>query len=147
MGEPGQNRVGTLGTVGLCRRVHWGAVRVSDYAVRANSKRNQWASGRLARCTKGYLRYSAIADVCCAYDVRFIGTVSDEFRKVLNAGVILPAVLFKLRKDPRISALGAACSTQASGQTWVDQPADSAETVSALPRGAGAYIGRRNQWN
>jgi exopolysaccharide biosynthesis polyprenyl glycosylphosphotransferase len=65
------------------------------------------AARRSSTWTRDYLREVALADLGCAvvgvftaalwlagaYDVRFIGTGSDEYRKVLNAGVSLTAAV------------------------------------------------------
>ncbi|MBV9446963.1 MAG: sugar transferase [Streptosporangiaceae bacterium] len=103
---------------------------MSDYSI-TRAYRGRQSAVRQATWTRDYLRWTAIADFCCAcagvfvavdlrfgkhidasyvalslalpvcwlaalwlaggYDVRFVGTGSDEFRRVLNAGVGLTA--------------------------------------------------------
>ena len=45
------------------------------------------------------------------YDARFIGTGSDEFRKVLSAGVSLTAVVARMPLRAATSGIGGGCRT------------------------------------
>src|SRR5580693_2802138 len=72
---------------------------MSGYAV-VRGRLGQDTASSASTWARDYLRRVALADFGCAavglaggYDVRFIGTGSDEFRKILNAGVGLTAAV------------------------------------------------------